>query len=109
MQFRQVVGPNPLHPLLQARSGEVNHHLGEGTDVLAKGGQGRAVRGQGLQVLVFVGVKIVGVAEEPAGGLADEVGGDGGGRAMVVLDLQGWTYSRTDLRVPPKPMAVISW
>ncbi|WP_259405359.1 hypothetical protein [Microbispora sp. H10830] len=37
------------------------------------------------------------------------VGGDGGGRAMVVLDLQGWTYSRTDLRVPRKPMAVISW
>ncbi|MFI9570680.1 hypothetical protein ACIG5D_04510 [Microbispora rosea] len=69
VQFRQVVGLGPLHPLLQALTGELHHHLGEGADVLAERGQGGAECGQGLQVLLLVALEGVGVAEEPAGGL----------------------------------------
>ncbi|MGW4638163.1 hypothetical protein ACWEN6_06535 [Sphaerisporangium sp. NPDC004334] len=45
MQFGQVIGLSLVHPPLEAAATKV-HHVGEGPDVVADGGQGWAGCGQ---------------------------------------------------------------
>ena len=69
MQVGQIVGLNLVHPLHEAVTSEIAHHLCEGSDVAGQGVQLRAAVQDSLEGLLLVGFQAGRLLHDPAGDL----------------------------------------